>query len=120
MKADREHRIPLSDAAMAALPPRGQPAARVFPSPMAGKQISDMSLLRCLEAAGLKNAATVHGFRSSFRDWAAEKSGHTRDVIEIALAHTVGHDVERSYARSDLFEKRQELMAQWANYVVPG
>ncbi len=55
-----------------------------------------------------------------FRDWAAERSGHTRDVIETALAHTVGDDVERSYARSDLFDQRRALMAQWAAYVTAG
>ena len=121
MKAKTEHRIPLSDAAVAMLrdirPANPHDAALVFPSPQAGKQLSDMSLLRCLEVTGLKGKATVHGFRSSFRDWAGEKSGCTRDVIEMALAHQVGSDVERAYARSTLFDQRRNLMDAWGRYV---
>ena len=79
-----------------------------------------MTLLRCLQRSGLAEATTVHGFRSSFRDWAAEQSGHTRDVIETALAHLVGNEVERSYARSDLFDQRRTLMAKWAEYITVG
>ena len=124
MKADREHRIPLPDAALDILqrfrPRDARDAALVFPSPLTGRQLSDMTLLRCLKTTGLADRTTVHGFRSSFRDWAAERSGHTRDVIETALAHTVGDDVERSYARSDLFDQRRALMAQWAAYVTAG
>ncbi len=120
MKADREHRVPLSSAVMDILhsvrPATPRDAALVFPSPYAGKQLCDMTVLRCLKAVGLTSATTVHGFRSSFRDWAAEKSRHTRDVIETALAHTVGSEVERSYARSDLFEQRRDLMEKWGNY----
>lgn len=124
MKAYREHRIPLSNAAVEVLrtvrPPAARPGALLFPSPQPGKQLCDMTLLRCLKRAGLAEATTVHGFRSSFRDWAAEQSGHTRDVIETALAHLVGNEVERSYARSDLFDQRRRLMAQWAEYVTGG
>ena len=124
MKVDREHRIPLADASLDVLhglrPVGVEGTALVFPSPRGGKCLSDMALLRCLKTAGLAANTTVHGFRSSFRDWAAERSGHTRDVIEMALAHTVGDEVERSYARSDLFDQRRDLMAQWAAYVTPG
>lgn len=124
MKACREHRIPLSKAAVDVLrtvrPPAARPGALLFPSPQPGKQLSDMTLLRCLQQTGLAEATTVHGFRSSFRDWAAERSGHTRDVIETALAHLVGNEVERSYARSDLFDQRRTLMAKWAEYITVG
>ncbi len=123
MKVDREHRVPLADASLDVLhglrPVNVQGTALVFPSPRGGKCLSDMTLLRCLKTAGLAAKTTVHGFRSSFRDWAAERSGHTRDVIEMALAHTVGDEVERSYARSDLFDQRRDLMAQWAAYLTP-
>ena len=77
-----------------------------------------MSLLRCLEFAGLKGTATIHGFRTSFRTWASEQTDYPHAVCEHALAHTVGSDVERSYARSDLFERRRGLMADWAAYVM--
>ena len=62
---------------------------------------------------------TLHGFRSSFRTWAAEKADTTRDIAEMCLAHQVGSDIERSYARSDLFEKRRALMDAWAGFVSP-
>ena len=121
MKAKAEHRVPLSDAACAILAglKRGSDDALVFPSRQAGKQLSDMSLLRCLEFAGLKGTATIHGFRTSFRTWASEQTDYPHAVCEHALAHTVGSDVERSYARSDLFERRRGLMADWAAYVIP-
>ena len=63
--------------------------------------------------------STVHGFRSSFRDWAAEKSGARREAIELSLAHNVGNDTERAYFRSDLLDQRRELMQEWADFVAP-
>jgi len=60
---------------------------------------------------------TVHGFRSAFRDWASEQPGVSREIAELSLAHTVGSEVERAYARSDLLEQRRELMGRWANHV---
>lgn len=113
MKAAREHRVPLSDAAvvvLAALPRTDAPW--VFPGGRAGKPLSNMAMamvLRRLDRADL----TVHGFRSTFRDWAGESTGYPRDVCEMALAHAVG-GVEGAYRRGDLFEKRRRLMADWA------
>ena len=93
----------------------------VFPSPSRpGKTLSDMTLTKLLRDSGLSDRATVHGFRTSFRTWASERTSVPHAVCEMALAHRVGSDVERSYARSDLFEKRRGLMDQWAEYVTGG
>ena len=119
MKTNAEHRVPLSDAALAVLelvrPLRDQSDV-VFPSPLrAGRPLSDMTLTKVLRDTGLADRATVHGFRSSFRDWCAE-TGKPREVAEAALAHVVG-GVEGAYFRSDLFERRRGLMDRWASYV---
>ena len=121
MKMGVEHRIPLSDAALAVLesvrPLRGT-ADLVFPSPLrASRPLSDMTLTKVLRDTGLADRATVHGFRSAFRTHAAERTSFPHAVCEMALAHAVGSDVERSYARSDLFDKRRALMATWAHFV---
>ena len=119
MKAGAEHRVPLSDAVLAVLEQARQlrgKSALIFPSHMrAGKQLSDMTLTKILRDTGLAERATVHGFRSSFRDWCAE-TGKPREIAEAALAHTVG-GVEGAYFRSDLFERRRHLMADWAAYL---
>ena len=117
MKAKREHRVPLCGRALEILD-----AARtlddgnrlVFPMP-SGKAISMSTLPKVLDYHGV--AAVPHGFRSSFRDWAAEETDHPREVIEAALAHVVQNKVEAAYARSDLFERRRRLMDDWAAYV---
>ena len=119
MKAGAEHRVPLSDAALAVLheaaPLRGDDDL-IFPSPRKrGSALSDMTLTKVLRDTGLADRATVHGFRSSFRDWCAE-TGKPREIAEAALAHTVG-GVEGSYFRSDLFERRRRLMDDWADFV---
>ena len=124
MKMGVEHRVPLSDAAVAVLetvrPLRGQ-ANLLFPSPSrAGRSLSDMALTKCLRDIGLADRTVVHGFRTSFRTWASERTSIPHAVCEMALAHRVGSDVERSYARSDLFDKRRGLMDQWARYVTGG
>ena len=124
MKTAAEHRIPLSDAAVAVLeaarPLRGS-ADLVFPSPLRpSKPLSDMTMTRVLRDTGLADRATVHGFRSAFRTWAAERTSFPHAVCEQALAHAVGSDVERSYARSDLFDKRRALMAAWAEHATGG
>ena len=121
MKGGAEHRVPLSEAATTALeavrPLRG-PSDLVFPSPQRpGRPLSDMTLTKVLRDTGLADRATVHGFRSSFRDWASERTSVPHAVCEMALAHRVGSDVERSYARSDLFEKRLGLMDLWGAFV---
>ena len=79
-----------------------------------------MSLTKVLRDTGLADRATVHGFRSAFRTWASERTSVPHAVAEMALAHAVGSDVERSYARSDLFEKRRGLMVAWAEYATGG
>ena len=120
MKSAREHRVPLSDAALAAVErmrPFGRgPDSLVFPSPQrARKPIGHSSLNKLLTDLGV--ACVVHGFRSSFRTWAAERTDVAPDVAEAALSHAVGGAVERSYARSDLFAKRRALMDDWAAFL---
>ena len=96
----------------------GEPDALVFGSrTKPGRQLSTMSLtsvLRRMERGEL----TAHGFRSTFRDWAGEASGHPREVIEAALAHRLKDKAEAAYARGDLFQKRRRLMADWAKYLL--
>lgn len=122
MKAAKAHRAPLSDEAMAILQKRramaGDPGPDdlIFPSDMRpGVMLSDMTLGAVLKRMG--RSETSHGFRSSFRDWAAERTGYPREVCEQALAHTIGNAVEAAYRRGDLFEKRRRLMADWARFV---
>lgn len=120
MKAGVEHRVPLSDAALAVLHevmPLRDESDLVFPSPAkAGRPLSDMTLTKLLRDNGLAERATVHGFRSAFRDWASENTNAPWAVMEHALAHQVGSSVERAYARSDLLDKRRQLMDSWAAY----
>jgi integrase len=124
MKAGREHRVPLSEAALAVLRKAKASALRpgealVFPSTKPGKPLSDMTLAAVLKR--LEVAATVHGFRSTFRDWAEEATNYPHEVKEAALAHTVKSKVERAYRRTDLFEKRRAMMETWAAFAAqPG
>lgn len=87
----------------------------VFEGQKRHRPLSNMSMLMLLRRMGRKGL-TVHGFRSSFRDWAAEEAGAPREVAEAALAHQVGSDVERAYARSDLLERRRELVSKWTRF----
>ena len=117
MKAKREHRVPLCSRALEVLDAArtlGGGNRLVFPM-RSGKAISMSTLPKMLEYHRI--AAVPHGFRSSFRDWAAEATDHPREVIEAALAHVVQNKVEAAYARSDLFERRRRLMDDWAAYV---
>ncbi|SEW32870.1 Phage integrase family protein [Cognatiyoonia koreensis] len=115
MKAGKEHRVPLSKAAIALLGPRRDANALVFESEAKpGKPISDMSMTAVLRRMKRDNI-TVHGFRSTFRDWAGETTGFPREVIEAALAHGIKDKAEAAYARSDLFDKRRLLMEAWAS-----
>ena len=82
--------------------------------------MSDMTLTKVLRSTGLAERATVHGFRSTFRDWAAECTSAPHAVMELSLAHAVGSSVEQAYARSDLINRRRALMDQWAGFVVGG
>ena len=118
IKAGRTHQIPPSEPALALL--RQLQALRmgefVFPGQRAGKPLSNMALLKLLERMGRRHAITTHGFRSTFRDWAAERTGYAREVVEMALAHAIENKVEAAYRRGDLFEKRRHLMRDWALY----
>lgn len=114
MKGNRPHRVPLVPATLAILKgQKGADAVLIFPGAKAGKPLSDMAMLTLLRRMN-RGDITVHGFRSTFRDWAAEKTDYPREVAEMALAHTVGSAVENAYRRSDLFEKRRQLMGEWA------
>lgn len=116
MKAAKEHRVPLTDQALALLGERGGDNDLVFGSETKpGKPISDMSMTAVLRRMKL-NGITVHGFRSSFRDWAGETTHFPREVIEAALAHQLKDKAEAAYARGDLLDKRRELMAAWAGH----
>ncbi len=115
MKAGREHRVPLSAQAVALLNalPRIEGVDFVFPAPRNGP-LSDMTLTAVLRR--MKVAAVPHGFRSTFRDWAAERTNYPRDAAEMALAHAIADKVEAAYRRGDLFEKRRRMMADWATF----
>ena len=124
MKGGIAHRVPLSDPAIAVL---GQArelddgSSLIFASPVRkSKAMSDMTLMKVLRSTGLADRATVHGFRSSFRDWAAERTNTPHAVMELALAHAVGNSVEQAYARSDLLAKRRRLMNRWAVFITGG
>ena len=117
MKAKREHRVPLCGRALEILDAAralGDGTPHVFPM-RSGRPISASTLLKMLN--DLRIEAVPHGFRSSFRDWAAEKTDHPREVIEAALAHVVQNKVEAAYARTDLFERRRLLMDDWSEYL---
>jgi integrase len=121
MKAGREHRVPLSDSALAllrkmrTLRASDAPGEPVFPGGRPGKGLSNMALTMAVRR--LKGEEiTVHGFRSTFRDWAAETTSFPSEVVEMALAHAVGDKVEAAYRRGDLFEKRRGLMDSWAAF----
>ena len=123
MKGGREHRVPLSGRAVdllrtvAALrPATNGEEALVFPGAKRGRPLSDMALTMLLR----RNAAgepTVHGFRSSFRDWAGDRTSFPREVAEAALAHAVGNEVEAAYRRGDALEKRRKMMDDWALFI---
>lgn len=117
MKAGREHRVPISMAAedlIGALP-RFEQARYLFPGGRIGERpLSNMAMLELVR--GMRPGLTVHGFRSTFRDWVAEATAFPRELAEAALAHVVGNATERAYQRGDLFEKRRELMEAWAAF----
>ena len=115
MKMKKEHRVPLPDAAITLLKalPRID-SDLVFPGSKNGSSISDMTMTAILRRMGLD--VVPHGFRSTFRDWAAERTSYPREVAEMALAHAIGDKVEAAYRRGDLFEKRRRMMAEWAAF----
>jgi integrase len=117
MKAGREHRVPLSDYALAILNKLKihERSKYILPGRDQSRPISDMTFLKILHRMGHKGL-TVHGFRSTFRDWAAEQTDYQGEVAEMALSHAVGDKVEAAYRRGDLFDKRVQLMEDWAAY----
>lgn len=121
MKGGKEHRVPLSTQAVDFLKKMKEQSVNqyVFPGVRDKKPLSDASLSKALKSAG-GGAFTVHGMRSTFRDWATEKAHAPREIAEAALAHAVGDTVERSYARSDALERRRKLMQEWAEYIKCG
>jgi integrase len=124
MKARREHRVPLSQAALEILNalPRIDGNPYVFPGSRQAKPLSNMALLQVMRGIGYgvggdRGEFVPHGFRSSFRDWSGEVSSFPRDVAEMALAHIIENKVEAAYRRGDLFAKRREMMQAWADYL---
>ncbi len=117
MKNKREHRIPLTDRALAILaemaPLRNGPY--VFPGQRDGEPLSTMALDMVLRRMGIENA-TVHGFRSCFRDWAGNRTNFPRELAEHALAHTIGDKAEQAYRRDDAVERRRPMMERWARF----
>ena len=116
MKAAKEHRIPLPSRALAIVERMAEirTGDPVFPGRRRGRPLSGVTL------AALVPGATVHGFRSSFRDWAGEETSYPREIAEQALAHASGDATERAYRRGDALEKRRTLMEAWAKYCEPG
>lgn len=116
MKAGKEHRVPLSPQAIALLSalPRAKDSILVFPAPRAG-MLSDMSLTAVTRRMGV--SAVPHGFRSTFRDWAAERTTYPSDMAEMALAHAISNKVEAAYRRGDMFERRRQMMCDWAAFL---
>lgn len=115
MKAGREHRVPLTDEALSLI--QGDPADSkfLFPS-LSGFALSNMAMLQMLR--GLRDdGATVHGFRSSFRDWAAEQTDFPREVVEACLAHAMGDAAELAYKRTDFLQRRRDVMEAWASFL---
>jgi integrase len=121
MKAGRAHRVPLSEAALAVLERAREVRdhdgddAFLFPGQRRGRPMSNMSLEMVLRRMAVADTATVHGFRSSFRDWCGD-TGIAREVAEVCLAHAVADQTERAYARSDLIERRRPVMEAWARH----
>ena len=115
MKSGREHRVPLSRRAVEILAAMPRISDFVF-AIRGGRPLGDDALSNTLRRMGRKRDTTVHGLRSTFRDWAAERTNYANHVVEMALAHAVGNQVEAAYRRGDLFEKRARLMNEWATY----
>ncbi len=118
MKGRKEHRVALSSAAMAILHPLYEARLNdwVFPGQKQGQPLSDMAMLMLLRRMNISDA-TVHGFRSTFRDWCGDRTAHPREIAEAALAHKAGDSVELAYRRGDALEKRRRLMEDWAEYL---
>jgi integrase len=129
MKSGREHRVPLGPRALAILDEMKPLAhcgdendlaqACVFPGTKVSRPLSNMAFLMLLRRMG-RNGLTAHGFLSSFRDWAAERTNFPAEAAELALAHAIGDKLEAAYRRGDLFNKRRRLMDEWESYLHSG
>ena len=117
MKSGRPHSVPLSNEAVALLEalPRMEGSDLMFPGAKEGKPLSDMSLSAVMRRMGAD--AVPHGFRASFSSWCASSTAYPSEVREMALAHAIGDGTVAAYQRSDLFEKRRHLMADWAKFL---
>ena len=117
IKGGKEHKVPLSDRATEILDalPTERGNHHIFIGPSKGSGLSNMAMAAVLKRMG-HDDVTVHGFRSTFRDWAAERTNYPNHVVEMALAHVIGSRVEAAYRRGDLFDKRQKLMADWSRF----
>jgi integrase len=117
MKTGTEHRVPLTDEMLAIIEPlQALKSDYVFEGQKRHQPLSNMSMLMLLHRMDVEGV-TVHGFRSTFRDWASEVASAPREIAEMSLSHRVGSDVERAYARSDLLDKRRALMDRWSMFV---
>lgn len=117
MKTDKEHRVPLTGEMLAILVPlKAMASEYVFEGQKRHKPLSNMAMLMLLRRMQVEGV-TVHGFRSTFRDWASEVANAPREVAEMSLSHSIGNNVERAYARSDLLDKRRVLMERWNGFV---
>ncbi len=118
MKAGREHRVPLTDRAATILGDleKAKTGELVFPGRRVDRQLSGMAMEMLLRRMGA-NAYTVHGFRSSFKTWAMEATSFPNELSEQALAHVTGNQVERAYRRTDVLERRREMMTAWAEFL---
>jgi integrase len=114
MKAESDHRVPLTDRMIEILEGRSRDTKFVFSGENPKKKLPHEKMLKVLKT--LRPGVTVHGCRTSFRTWAGEETSFAREILEKALAHTVGDETERAYDRGDLFEKRRKLMNAWARY----
>ena len=116
MKAGREHRVPLSSRATEIILAMRELGCEdyVFSGPKPDRPLSSMAMAMLLRR--MKQKVTVHGFRSTFRDWASETTGFSHDACEMALAHTIANKAEAAYRRGDLLDRRRELMETWASY----
>jgi integrase len=118
MKSDSDHRVPLTDRMIEILAKLDRRTTFVFSGKNPKKKLQHEKMLKVLKA--LRPGLTVHGFRTTFRTWGAEETNFAREILEKALAHTVGDETERAYDRGDLFEKRRRMMADWAAYCLNG
>ena len=117
MKTGEDHKVPLTEAMLAIIEPlRAMQSEYVFEGQKRHKPLSNMAMLMLLRRMNVEGV-TVHGFRSTFRDWASEVANAPREVAEMSLSHRIGSSVEQAYARSHLLEKRRNLMDRWSAYV---